>query len=99
MGQQKCFAFVQPVRQYPSFKSKNHCSVRMVTKPTSVTTIQPMLLSTSRRTLDRKDLPRLRREKRTESLIASCNQSIEANEEYQTRIPFVRACRSSSLSV
>lgn len=31
--------------------------------------------------------------------MASCSQSIEEKEEYQTRIPFVRACRSSPLSI
>ena len=94
-GQQNLSAFHHPVVQYPSLKSNNHCSLRTIMKattadrnPTMVTMIHPTLLSILLRSLPRKDSRLRRRNRRTESLIASCNQSTEEYEEYQTRIPF-----------
>lgn len=96
-GQQNLSAFHHPAVQYPSLKSNNHCSLRTIMKattadknPTMVTIIHPTLLSILLRILPRKDVRFRRRNLRAESLIASCSQSTDEYDEYQTRIPFAR---------
>ena len=56
--------------------------------PTMVTMIHPTLLSILLRILPRKDVRFRSRNLRAESLIASCSQSTDEYDEYQTRIPF-----------
>lgn len=102
-GQQNLFASFQSTRQYPSLRSNNHCSLlttkkatMAVKKPTMVTIIHPKLLSNAKRRRARILLRFLSLEKRTESLMASCSQSMDEKEEYQTRTPLILASMSVS---
>ena len=105
VGQQNLRAFHHPAMQYPYLMSNSHCSLLTIKKaatavrnPTMVTMIQPIRRSPAIRIRPPTDLRRRRRYKRVESLIASCSQSMEEKEEYQTRIPFTRTTPSVSRS-
>jgi hypothetical protein len=104
-GQQNLRAFHHPETQYPYLMSNSHCSLLTtrnaaiaVRKPTIVTMSQPTKRSLALRMRPRRDLCRRRRYMRIESLMASCNQSTEEKDEYQTRMPFARTTPSLSRS-
>jgi len=100
---QKRSASHQPSRQRPSLESNSHCSSRMmknaisaVRHPTMVTVIQSMLRSRADSTLPLNDFRDRSRQRREDSLIASCIQSTEVKDEYHTRTPFSLISGTSS---
>lgn len=102
-GQHHLFDLHHPSPQNPSFKSNSHCSLltiqnatTAVKNPTILTITHPTLLSICLFTRPLLDFLRLSLAWRAESLMESCSQSMEVNEEYQTRIPFVFTSVSTS---